>query len=264
LLAARPFPAPTLTAQDQGHRREGPVPVRFSEGTVHGFLELRTDDDSLLAHGDLLQIPGDSGLESRMVFHLADGSLFDETTHFTQHQVFRLSYYRLIQTGPAFAVDLDAQLWADGRYEVKTTDHKDGKRDSYEGRLELPEDVSNGMPVILAKNLKPGDSATVHLVAFTPTPRLIGLQIGFAGTDSVRLGPRGEAVAHFVLKPQLGALTKFFAKLLGKLPPDSHLWIVTDRVPAFIRFRGPLYSGPVWRLSLTTPTWPGADRKRSE
>jgi hypothetical protein len=36
---------------------------------------------------------------------------------------------------------------------------------------------------------------------------------------------------------------------------------VTDRVPAFIRFRGPLYSGPVWRLSLATPTWPEAKKQ---
>jgi uncharacterized protein YllA (UPF0747 family) len=66
-------------------------------------------------------------------------------------------------------------------------------------------------------------------------------------------------VAHFVLAPRLGAFTAFFARLLGKLPPDSHLWIVTDQVPAFVRFEGPMYTGPVWRLSLATPTWrPGA------
>lgn len=75
----------------------------------------------------------------------------------------------------------------------------------------------------------------------------------------MRHGGRTEPVAHFVLAPRLGAFTAFFARLLGKLPPDSHLWIVTDQVPAFVRFEGPMYTGPVWRLSLATPTWrPGA------
>jgi hypothetical protein len=244
--------ASPLQAQDDAH----PVTVRYSEGTVHGFLELRTDQDTPLAHGDLLQVPGDSTLESRMVFHFPDKSLFEETTVFTQHHVFRMESYHLVQRGPAFSADLDASLSRDGRYVVTSTSHKDGKVDRYDGQLDLPSDVSNGLPVVLARNLRVGDTATVHLVAFTPKPRLIGLQIAFASTDTVMLGAHAEPTAEFVLKPKLGALTAFFAKLLGKLPPDSHIWIVMDQVPTFMRFEGPMYSGPVWHLSMATPVWP--------
>ena len=229
--------------------------VRYSEGTVHGFLELRTEHDTVLAYGDLLQVPGDSTIESRMVFHFLDKSVFEETTTFTQHQVFRVVAYHLVERGPAFATDLDASLLRDGHYVITSTSHKDGRVERYEGQLDLPNDVYNGLPVVLAKNLRVGDTANVHLVAFTPKPRLIGLRIAFAGTDTVMLGGHAESTARFVLKPELGALTAFFAKLLGKLPPDSHVWVVMDQVPAFIRFEGPMYSGPVWRLSLTTPTW---------
>jgi hypothetical protein len=229
------------------------VAVRYSEGTVHGFLQLRSEGDSLLAEGDLLQVPGDSTIESRMVLRFADKSLFEETTLFSQHQRFRLVSYHLVERGPAFDTELDATLSREGRYLV--TSRKDGKTASDSGQIDLPGDVANGLPVIIAKNLKSGDTANVHLVAFTPKPRLIGLRIAYAGLDTVMVGSHAEPTAEFVLSPQLGAFTGFFAKLLGKMPPDSRVWIVQDQVPAFARFEGPLFMGPVWRLSLATPRW---------
>jgi len=58
---------------------------------------------------------------------------------------------------------------------------------------------------------------------------------------------------RFTLKPKLNALQRVGAALKRQTPPDSYLWIVTDEVPAFVRFEGPLYSGPVWRVELTSP-----------
>jgi hypothetical protein len=122
------------------------VPVRYSEGTVHDFLELRTDQDSLLAYGDLLQVPGDSTIESRMIFHFPDKSVFEETTTFSQHQVFVMESYHLVERGPAFSADLEASLSRSGRYTVTSTSHKTGREERYEGRLDLPVDVYNGLP----------------------------------------------------------------------------------------------------------------------
>lgn len=246
-----------LRAQQRTRLHAGPVPVRYTEGSVHGFLELRSAEGGLLGHGDLLQLPAKGGIESRLVIYFADKSLFDETLTFTQQGVFRMERYHLVQRGPAFGADLDATLSRDGHWEVTSTSHKDGKVERSTGQLELPADVANGLPVVLAKNLRPGDTADVHLVAFTPKPRLIGFRIADAGTVTARLGTRPLTTAHFVLKPRLGALTGFFARLLGKVPPDGQIWIITDQVPAFLRFEGPMYSGPVWRLSPVTPDFPG-------
>jgi len=67
----------------------------------------------------------------------------------------------------------------------------------------------------------------------------------------------GALLAHGdLLQPKLGIWLRVFAMLVGKAPPDSDVWIVTDDVPAFVRFEGPPYSGPVWRLNLTSPSWP--------
>ena len=83
-----------------------------------------------------------------------------------------------------------------------------------------------------------------------------GVSTAPSGSQRVMLGQHAETAVHFTLKPKLGALLKIFATLLGKAPPDSDAWIVTDDVPAFVRFEGPMYSGPVWRLALASPSWP--------
>ena len=241
----------------QAIRRVAPaaVPVRFPEGTVHGFLELHAADGSLAANGDLLQLPHEGAIESRMIFRFRDSSYFEETVAFTQHGVFALQSYHLVQRGPAFAADLDASITANGQYVVRSRSH-DGKMKDYTGTLEMPPDVSNGLPIILLKNLARHDTQTVHLVAFMPAPRMIQLRLAPVSDARLLNGDRGETGVEFDLKPVIGGVAGFFGKLLGKIPADSHVWIVTQGAPMFVRFEGPLYLGPVWRIDLTSPHWP--------
>ncbi|HEY2975914.1 MAG TPA: hypothetical protein VGJ48_25595 [Pyrinomonadaceae bacterium] len=235
-----------------------PVSVRFVEGATHGFLVLRTVNGVLVASGELLQVGRGGQVESRMVFRFKDGSVFDETVVFTQQGVFTLQNYRLVQRGPAFSDDTEISLErASGKYRVKTKARKDGREEVLDGTLELPLDVYNGMVVTVAKNLSKGASETVHTVAFTPTPRLIQLELAPAGEQRVMIGELAKTTTHYVLKPRLGSWLKLFATLLGRVPPDSHAWIVADEPPAFVRFEGPLYTtGPVWRIETTSPRWP--------
>ena len=244
LLGPRPLPA-------------APVPVRFVEGATHGFLVLRTLKGGLIASGDLLQVDRGGKVESRMVFHFKDGSVFDETVVFTQQRVFAMQSYHLVQRGPVFTEDTEISLERTGQYRVKTKSHKDGREEVLDGTLELPPDACNGMVLTVAKNLPKGASETVHIVAFTPAPRLIQLELVPAGEHKVLVGELAKTAIHYVLKPQLGIWLKFFATVLGRVPPDYHAWILTDEVPAFVRFEGPLYTtGPVWRIELTSPHWP--------
>ena len=159
-----------------------PVAVRFVEGVTRGFLLLRTIDGGLIASGDLIQVARGGQVESRMVFRFKDGSLFDETVVFTQRRVFVMQSYHLVQRGPAFAEDTEISLQRpSGKYHVKTKSHKDGKEEAIDGTLELPSDVYNGMVITAAKNLPKGAGATVHLVAFTPKPLLIELELSTSG-----------------------------------------------------------------------------------
>ena len=246
----------TAMAQERERRVEpAAVPVRFTEGTVHGFLELTTAEGTLIAHGDLLQVVREGGIASRMVFHLAKGSVFEETVSYTQHDVFTMQTYHLVQSGPEFGEDLDASLSRAGTYLVKTKSHKDGREHQYAGTISMPDDVYNGMVSTIAKNVSPHENTTVHIVAFMPEPRVIALEFAPSGTQPVQLGSHTETAVNFAVKPKLGFWLHLAAKVSGRMPPDSHIWIITDDVPAFVRSEGPLYTGPVWRLNLTTPSW---------
>ena len=193
-----------------------------------------------------------------MVFRFKDGSLFDETVVFTQRRVFVMQSYHLVQRGPAFAEDTEISLQrASGKYYVKTKSHKDGKEEAIDGTLELPSDVYNGMVMTAAKNLAKGAGATVHLVAFTPKPLLIELELQPAGEHKMMVDQVAKAAIHYLLKPHPGPWLELFAKLLGRMPADSHVWLLTEGAPAFARFEGALNpTGPVWRIELTSPRWP--------
>ena len=238
-----------------------PVPVRFIEGSLHGFLVLSTSQGVLIASGDLLQVARDGEVRSRLVFHFKDGSVLDETVVFTQRNVFTMQSYHLVQRGPVFPEDTEISLErASGKYHVKTRTRKDGRERVRDGTLDLPPDTCNGMVLTLVKNLSAGAGETVHMVAFTPAPKIIQLELAPAGEQKVVVGGTEKTATHYVLKPILGTWLKLFASLLGRTPPDNHAWIVTADVPAFVKFEGPLYmNGPVWRIELTSPRWP--DRK---
>lgn len=236
-----------------------PVAVRFTEGMAHGFLTLRTLDHAQIASGDLLQLVRRGGaVESRMVFRFKDGSLLDETVLFTQQRVFTLQSYRLLQKGPVFGEDTEITFErASRKYRVKTVARAGGKEDVLEGTLTLPADTYNGMIFTIAKNLAKGASETVHVVAFTPAARLVEVEVVPAGEHKVLVGELAKTATHYVFKPKPGAWLTLVSSLLGRMPPDSHAWIVTDELPAFVRFEGPLQTpGPVWHIELTSPRWP--------
>jgi hypothetical protein len=109
------------------------------------------------------------------------------------------------------------------------------------------------MVPMLLKNLVSAVSETVHIVAFTPKPRLIQLEMVPAGNQRLAAGDITRQATRYALKPKLGATLRAFATLLGKAPADQECVILTEDVPAFVRCDGPLYlKGPVWRIETTS------------
>ena len=234
------------------------VAVRHAEGLVHGFLVLRTLDGTALADGDLLQTSLGSRVTSRLIFHFKDGSLHDETAVFSERQQFRLLTDHLVQKGPSFPQPIDMTVDArNGQVTVHyTDDHGQPRTDSE--HLNLPVDVANGMVLTLLKNARPdAPPRSVGFVAATPKPRLVKLAISTAGEEPFTTGGTARKATHYVLKVDIGGLTGVVAPLLGKQPPDSHVWILGGEAPAFVKSNQPLYNeGPVWRIELTSPVWP--------
>lgn len=234
------------------------VPVRQAEGLVHGFLTLRTLDGTSIAEGDLIQTSAGNTVTSRLTFHFRDGSLHDETTVYTQRKSFRLVSDHLVQKGPAFKMELDARIDArSGRVHVRSRD-EDGKEKVLDERLKMPPDVANGLILTLLKNIPPeAAKTTVSMVAITPKPRLVKLEITPKGEEPFTTGGMGRKAMHFVAKVDIPGLPGVVASLLDKTPPDSHIWILEGDGPAFVKSESPFFPGaPLWRIELVSPVWP--------
>jgi len=238
-----------------------PVKVRFPEGTARGFLTVRTADGGKVADGDVFQVSRRDAIESRLIFRFADGSLYDETVVFAQRRVFTMLQYRIAQRGPAFPAALEVSLdRRSSRYAVRHRPAGAGREQALDGTIALPPDAYNGMTSTLLKNLPGGARETVHLVAFTPEPRLVKLHLAPAGEESVRVGDAAMRATRYAATPQVDGLLGFVARLLDKQPPVLHYWILRDKVPAFVKFEGPFFmGGPVWLVASSYHTEPLAE-----
>jgi hypothetical protein len=234
-----------------------PVAVRHIEGVVHGFLVLRTLDGSPLADGDLIQVARGTRVTTRLTFHFRDGSLHDETAVFSQRGHFGLISDHLVQRGPSFPQPLDISIDAAGNVKVHYTDGDGKSKDEYE-HLTLPADVANGLVFTMLKNVdRNAPPKSLTLVAATPKPRLVKLAVIPSGEERFVTGGESRLAIHYVLKVEIGGLSGLIAPLIGKQPPDSHIWILGGEAPTFVRSEQPLYfGGPVWRIELAAPAWP--------
>jgi hypothetical protein len=234
-----------------------PVAVRYTEGIVHGFLALRTTDGKTLADGDLIQTARGSHVTTRLVFRFKDGSLHDETAIFEQGRVFRLLSDHLVQKGPAFPQPLDMKIDAStGEAVVRYTDD-DGEAKTETEHFDVTPDLANGVILTLLKNVRPdAPPKSFGFVAATPKPQLVKLALSVAGKERFSTGGTARSATHYVLKVDIGGIKGVFAGLLGKQPPDSHVWILGGEAPAFVKSEQPLFpGGPVWRIELVSPTW---------
>lgn len=234
------------------------VAVRHTEGIVHGFLVLRTLEDNTIAEGDLTQLARGDRVTTHVVFHFKDGSVHEETTVFSQRGSFRLLSNHLLQKGPAFKRPMEVTTnGSTGEVTVRYTD-EDGREKVVTDRLKLPPDMANGIVSTMLKNIRPDATRmTVSMVVATPKPRLVKLVIARQGEEPFSIGGSGRKATHYVAKVEIGGAAGLVAPLVGKQPPDIHIWVLSGEVPAFVKSEGPLYEGgPIWRIELTSPVWP--------
>lgn len=235
-----------------------PVAIRHVEGTNHGLLALRTVDGRLLGSGEQTQTVRGDRITLHLVFHFKDGSISDERTTFSQRGVFRLIRYQLVQKGPSFprAIDMTIDA-AGGQVAVRSVDDK-GESKTETERLDLPPDVSNGMMNTVLKNVQPAAlPLTVTYVAATPKPRLVKLVIRNGGLAPFSAAGASYKATHYVIKIDIGGIEGLFAPLVGKEPPDSHVWILGGEAPVFVRSETTFFvGGPLWRIEPASIGWP--------
>jgi hypothetical protein len=237
------------------------VPVRHVQGTQHGFVVLRSLDGTALADGDAIQSVRGEQVTTRTIFHFRDRSLYDETAVFSQRGTYRLLSYHLVQRGPSFAdpdnpVTLDIDM-SQGHVVVHSVGDHGGEKVNDE-RMTLPADLCNGILVTMLEDV---DSTrlplTVSYLATTPAPRLVKLVVTKAGSARFLIGSTSRTATDYGIRTQIGGVAGLLARVVGKQPPDAHVWISDDDVPAFVKSEAPMSSdGPLLRTELTNPQWP--------
>ncbi len=232
--------------------------MRAVEGTIHGLLELRSEDGKVIASGDSLRVLRGNRVTSRTIFHFKDGSIDEETTVFSQLHNFQLISDHHIQKGPSFPHPMDVLIDVHtGQVTVHSTG-KDGKEEVKTDHLDLPPDLVNGLVPVVVENMRPkGPAVTVSMVVATPKPRLVKLVISHVGEDEYFVAGTSRKAIHYNIKIDLGGVAGVVAPLIGKAPPDIQIWTIGGEATTFARERGPLYpEGPIMTIQLATPTWP--------
>ncbi len=230
-----------------------PILVRYKQGSSHGFVALKSLDGVTIATGESTQTVTRGTVTSRLLFRFKDGSIDDDVTVFSQTSVFHLISDHHVQHGPSFPKPIDFLI--DTRSGDLTFKDEDGTVSKE--HMDLPPDVSNGLPPNLLLNILPSTPETrISYIAPGKKPRLVHISIKPNGTLPFRVGAFRRKATDFTLHVELGGVTGVVAPIIGKQPADYHIWLQSGTPPAFVREEGPLYEGgPVWRIEQISPSF---------
>jgi len=237
------------------------VPVRHLEGRIRGFLVLKDVEDRVLASGTLNQSNNGNRVTSKLEFHFKDGSVYEETTVYSQRRVFQLLTYHLVQKGPTFKRPTDMTVnTSNGQVVIRYTD-EDGKEKSIEERMKLPPDLSNGLVTTVLSDVDPKVPKTVlSMLVSTPKPRLVKLDVSPAGEFPFSWAGSSGKASRYVVKIDIGGISGVIAPIVGKQPPDTYIWISGGTAPGFLKSEGALFDGgPIWKIELASPVWARTD-----
>lgn len=234
------------------------APVKYKEGALHGFLMLRAPNGDTIADGDLTQVVRGDRVTAHLVFHFKDGSAQEEASVFSQRGTFRLLSHHLVQKGPAFKIPMDVAIdCSTGQVTVHYADDS-GNQKVITERLKLPPDLANGIVPTILKNIPAATpKTTLSMLVATPKPRVVKLMISPQGEDPFTIAGSARKAVRFEVKVDIGGAAGLVAPIVGKQPPDTHIWILEGEAPAFVKSEGPMFEGgPLWQIELTSPVWP--------
>jgi hypothetical protein len=190
-----------------------------------------------------------------VVFHFSDGSIDDETTVYSQRETLRLISDRHIQSGKSFPDPCDVMIDVPSQ-QVSVRGLSKGTNDVKTDHMDLPPELSNGILFTLIQNMEADTPVEVPYVGLSPKPRMVKLAIAKGGEDRFKVGGHSYKAVKYDVKVHLGGVAGVVAPMIGKQPPDSHVWVTESKVPAIIRIDSALYTdGPIWSAQLASPVW---------
>ena len=229
------------------------VAAHHREGASRGFFVLSSLEGKTLAAGDTIQAVHDNQVTSELVLHFRDGSVHDETTVFSQDHAFRLISDHLIEKGPSFPKPID--IFIDAIHnQVTVHANENGKEKDSTEHMDLPEDLANGLILTLLRNISPSVPETkVSLLATSAKPQLVKIAITAKGERTFSIAGSLRKATDFDVKVEIGGVKGAMAPLVGKQPPDTHIWMSAGTIPTFVRSEGPFFEGgPIWRTDVAS------------
>jgi hypothetical protein len=122
--------------------------------------------------------------------------------------------------------------------------------------MALPPDTANGILFPLIQNMQADDAAEVSYIALAPKPRMVKLAVSKGGEDEFTVGGRPYKAVKYDVKVHLGGIAGVVAPMIGKQPPDFHVWVSESKVPAIVRIDTTLFTdGPIWSIRPAGPDW---------
>ena len=229
------------------------VPVRYPEGLSRGFLILRAQDGKQIGVGESSQTVKRGRVTEHVIFRLKDGSIYEETSVFTQRRTFRLLSDHVLQKGPTFKMQMESSIDAvTGHVVVHYSEG--GKSKTLDQKVDLPDDVANGLISTIVKDILPDAVTEVSYLTLSPKPRLAKVTLTREGKDKFFGGGAAYEAVHYVMKMKVTGAVGVLASALGKQPPDTQLWVFPGEAPAFAASEGPLAAdAPIWRVELVSP-----------
>jgi len=239
------------------HLRADAIPVKEKQGTMHGFLVLKSAEGKIIAMGTEINTVEGNRVRSRTTFHFRDGSIDDEVSAFTQEGAFHLVSDHHIQKGPSFPEPMDLSINLPAKT-VSWREIKHGKAERHTEHMDLPPDLANGMISLIVQNFPVGaPELKVSYLAGSSKPRVVKLSTKADGEETFRVGGGSGHSKKYKIHVEIGGLAGMVAPLLGKQPSDMEMWVTSGEAATFLKMVGPLYEkGPIWTMQLAAPVWP--------
>ncbi|MGH9574652.1 MAG: hypothetical protein ACRD40_14125 [Candidatus Acidiferrales bacterium] len=250
------FVALILAILQTGTALADQVVVHYPEGAAHGLFVVRSLNGKEIGKGELTETINGGRVSAKLTLSFNNGSLYEETTRFTQGGVFRVLDYHLVQSGPSFKQAIEMTIDAgkgvvavrcNGGQAASCKDHVWTKH------LQIPPDLANGIVPFLVRNVSPKtDRVQVSMIVATPKPRLVHVSISPTALQTFPFQGSKLEATRYALTVDPGGMLGPLVKMTGRQPPPSFVWMLHDKVPSFLMAQQSFIDGPVCRIELAS------------
>lgn len=207
---------------------------------ARGFPTLGDMEGRPLARGDFAQWVEEDGLHMRIRYDFEDNRRIEEVAVFGLRPGIVQTRWSWVETrqGQAlrrFEVDFDRRT---ARGEKREEGEEEVERWAEEVDVEPGRSFAGfGFTVALKAfrdRLVAGEVIELEAVAFTPGPRVVGVELSHQGEERMRMGGRTVTGDRFEIEPQIPFIAELFVDV-----PATRIWL-TSPPAEFLRWEGPL------------------------